>query len=410
MMNNNLRPLSTFERFFWLHDQIEPVHFAVSAQVEGATTIEEWKVALSSLQRRHPLLRVSIQTDEKGIPFFREEPTIPIPLRIVEGNAVQQLEMEIAREISTPFYSSSQAPLVRATLLHEERRCIVILVAHHSIVDAISLTYAIRDLLNALAGKPLEPLPVPASHEQLLGINEDSKEEFCQSSGVAGSINPIFFELVPSVTSLRLSKELTGRLRERAQQEQTSIHGALAASIVFAAKILAFDSARPRLRLGSPISTRKLLNQGDTCSLLTDIGMQDLSFPDSGDFWQLARHVRNDLSPQQSLDRIARSRVEFLQIFANAPDAETTIQIVRQGQGMDADFVLSNMGNLSFEREYGTLRLEAVWGPAILIGTFENQQVLGVATVNGKLSLLYCSHTPIPHLLEALESVLVEHV
>jgi hypothetical protein len=124
--------------------------------------------------------------------------------------------------------------------------------------------------------------------------------------------------------------------------------------------------------------------------------MQDLSFPYLGDIWELARQVKNDLSPQQSLDRIARSRLEFRQIFANARDAETTIQIVRQGQGLEADFVLSNMGNLSLEREYGRLQLEAMWGPAILIGTFPNQQVLGIATVNGRLSLLYCSHTPIP--------------
>jgi hypothetical protein len=50
---------------------------------------------------------------------------------------------------------------------------------------------------------------------------------------------------------------------------------------------------------------------------------------------------------------------------------------------MNADFVLSNMGNLSVESQYGRLRLEAVWGPAILIGTFKNQQVIGVATFNG---------------------------
>jgi hypothetical protein len=74
---------------------------------------------------------------------------------------------------------------------------------------------------------------------------------------------------------------------------------------------------------------------------------------------------------------------------------------------MNADFVLTNLGNLPFERQYGQLRLEALW-PAILLGTSENQHVVGVATVGGNLCLMYCSYTPIPALLETMESLLLE--
>ena len=186
-------------------------------------------MALASLQQRHPMFRASIQTDDNGVPFFREEAGPPIPLRIVEGNAEQQLESEIAREISTPFHSPSQAPLVRAAVLHEKKRSIVILAAHHSIADGISLAYAIRDLVHALAGEALDALPVPPSHEELLGIVEDPAES--TSSGVSRSINPAFFKLVPRVASLRLSKELTADFRERAQLERTSVHGALRAPV-----------------------------------------------------------------------------------------------------------------------------------------------------------------------------------
>jgi len=87
-MDNALRPLGTFERFLWFHNQIEPVHFSVSALVEGVTTVEEWKSALSALQNRHPLLRVSIHTDANEVPYFRNEPKMPIPLRVVEGSAL----------------------------------------------------------------------------------------------------------------------------------------------------------------------------------------------------------------------------------------------------------------------------------------------------------------------------------
>ncbi|MBV9877440.1 MAG: hypothetical protein JO025_22115 [Verrucomicrobia bacterium] len=55
-VNPSLRPLGTFEHFFWLLDQNRPVHFALAAQVQGATEIEQWRNALDLVQRRHPLL------------------------------------------------------------------------------------------------------------------------------------------------------------------------------------------------------------------------------------------------------------------------------------------------------------------------------------------------------------------
>jgi hypothetical protein len=74
---------------------------------------------------------------------------------------------------------------------------------------------------------------------------------------------------------------------------------------------------------------------------------------------------------------------------------------------MNVDLLLTNLGNLSFERQYGQLTLEWLC-PAILLGTVENQHVLGVAAVHETLSIMYCSYNPIPHLLETMESFLME--
>ncbi len=142
--------------------------------------------------------------------------------------------------------------------------------------------------------------------------------------------------------------------------------------------------------------------------MLTDIGIQDASIPESGDFWELARNIKNDLAPQASLGRIAGSRVEFRRMFANAHDGETIVQMVRGH--MRPDFILSNLGDPGLETQVGRLRLEAVWAPAILMGTREDQQFLGAATANGRLSLLYSSYSPIPGLLEVIESTLAEHL
>jgi hypothetical protein len=176
---------------------------------------------------------------------------------------------------------------------------------------------------------------------------------------------------------------------------------------VFAADELGVANDRPQL-LASPISTRKMLNQGDICAMLTDIAMQDVTFPESGDFWESARNIKADLAPQVSLERITGSRMEFRRMFANAPDGETIVQMV--GGHLRHDFILSNLGDPALDTLAGKLRLEAVWGPAILMGIREDQQFLGAATANGRLSLLYSSYSPIPRFLETIESTLAEHV
>jgi hypothetical protein len=48
-----------------------------------------------------------------------------------------------------------------------------------------------------------------------------------------------------------------------------------------------------------------------------------------------------------------------------------------------------------------------VWGPVVLQG-FENEQSIGVATVDGTLTLAHTANTPIDGLLEEMQVILSE--
>jgi hypothetical protein len=69
------------------------------------------------------------------------------------------------------------------------------------------------------------------------------------------------------------------------------------------------------------------------------------------------------------------------------------------------EMMVSNLGALPFEAEFGELRLEALWGPSVFVG-IEGEQMIGAATVRGAIHLLHSSHTPIASLLETTEQVL----
>jgi hypothetical protein len=84
-------------------------------------------------------------------------------------------------------------------------------------------------------------------------------------------------------------------------------------------------------------------------------------------------------------------------------DVATAAQIA--AAAFARDLMVSNLGQMPYESEFGTLKLEAVWGPTALQG-LDGEQNVGIATTNGAIRLLHASYSLIPHLLENTELIL----
>jgi hypothetical protein len=67
--------------------------------------------------------------------------------------------------------------------------------------------------------------------------------------------------------------------------------------------------------------------------------------------------------------------------------------------------MVSNLGVVPFETSFGCFKLESLWGPSVFIG-IEGEQMIGAATLNGAIHLLHSSYTPIPKLLQTMETAL----
>lgn len=397
------RPLGALEQAFWLCDRNHPAHFALAAEVRGTTTPDEWRMALDALQRRHPMLAVGIAAGKEAAPFFVKVDSAPIPLRVVRATADWQAEL--AREMSRPFVQG-QAPLVRATLLHEEGAATCILAAHHSVADGISLTCLFRDLLQSLAGRPLAPLPMPASHEAMLGFPLDVLPSTPASAAPPPTCAATYRKWdgqPPCVDHLRLSNLLSAEVRARARRERTTVHGALAATLAMAREQIVGAPSPGGTRILSPMDTRGLLGLDGECALVVEAAISRVS-PRPGDtVWNLARQVTEELAPARTLNGIRAARGPLCQATAGGLDVPTAAGVFAQVYGHD--LLLSNLGPLRFETAFGALCLEAVWGPAVLFG-LESAQTVGVATVDGGIGLLHTSYEPIPTLLETAGHIL----
>ena len=404
--NNLVRPLGALEEFLWLLDQSRPVHFVMAAQVRGSTTLSDWCRALDCVQARHSLLSVRIARNQEDRLCFYRERTTSIPFRVVQGtNVTQRWESEAELELSIPFDPAS-APLVRAVLLHEEQKAVCLLTAHHSIADGRSIAFVIRDLLAVVSGKAVNRLPVLSSVEDILGVTS-TDISYSRSGPPASPERPAVFvtteDTRPRLKSLSLTTQLTSRLRQRAREEGTTVQGALSSAFALAFWEVVDDLSASPVRIMSPIDTRKLLSLGEDCGVLVASDSVIIEPSEATAFWEIARSATARLRKAQTLEAIKAVRYGMHQLMKQGLDISTVAALAARGYAHD--IMLSNLGPLGYQTDFGELRLEAVWGPAFSARLLD-AHTIGVATTNGSIRLLQTTFAPLGSLLETVEKIL----
>jgi NRPS condensation-like uncharacterized protein len=317
-------------------------------------------------------------------------------------------ELEVDREMATPF-APDQAPLIRSVLIHKPESAVLILIAHHSIADGMALVFLIRDLLQVLSDGHLEALSFSSSAEELLS-KLPKREEIVQaeaSQAGAPQAEPALYRegngLAPTVSARKLDENLTATLKERARREGTTVQGALCAALVLAGRKASGTWRKRTVRVMSPINARAPLGAGEACGLYLAGGMVHFQPADSRALWELARFAKKEISPSDTFQSLSTSLHGLETIMTKDMDVETAAQIA--AAAFARDLMVSNLGQMPYESEFGNLKLEAIWGPTALQG-LDGEQNVGIATTNGAIRLLHASYSLIPNLLENTELIL----
>jgi Condensation domain len=276
-----LRPLGSFEELLWQMDKRSPLHATLAAHVDGSA-IEEWRSALDQTRQRHPLWSAVIAQTEDGAPFFQTMHHPGVALRVLEDEFAQAWEREVARELSLRI-DAENGPLIRAVLMHTDSSSMLILSAHHSICDGMSLAFAMRDVLQALSGSKLNKLSLHSSQEHMIGICSEPRAQ--RWSGLrpemtlALTVYRSSSSIIPEVRSLQFSYALTDALRKRVRQEKTTVHAALVAATGIVARRNPGYGAGRDLHLCSTISNRGRVGSPEDCGVF--FTACDFPLPDS---------------------------------------------------------------------------------------------------------------------------------
>jgi len=337
----------------------------------------------------------------------------PIPLKIRLSSQDYDWKQEVERELTTRLHGSP-GPLMRASILYRSNRAHVILTFHHSIADALSGVFIIRDLMAALNGYVVLPLPMTRSAEAMLAAlpvaapQEDKQavphldpEEL--RAIAARDIWRDFSGDRVTVSTMALSEVLTERLREHARANGTTVNGAICAAL--ALHVFERDGAET-CTLGNAINVRTTLGVEEECGFFATVSFVDLPRGRRDAFWALARQATEDLVAPRTLAGVSAS-LDFMAAYITA---ETPQEIANGifGSGK-SDAFLSNMGKLSIPQTVGCLHLDAFWGP--MSQAHRKQECfIGVATLGNRLRLVQTSPDDVPSMLNAIREHLSEAV
>jgi hypothetical protein len=299
---------------------------------------------------------------------------------------------------------------MRASIPYRPNKAQVILTFHHAIADALSAAFIIRDLMAALNGYVILPLPKSRPVEALMAalpapaVQDEDKSlphldlEQLRANATADIWRDFNNDRI-TISAISLSEVLTERIRELARANGTTVHGAICAAV--ALHVFQEGSAES-CTIGSAIDLRSAIGVEEECGLFVVTGAVD--FPRTGRdaFWALARQATEGLVQARSPAGVS-ANLRFMEKHIPA-DATSEIASGLLGRTRPDAFV-SNIGKLSIPQMVGRLRLNAFWGP-MAQSRRKRERYIGVSTLGNRLRLVQTSPHGVPSVLEAVRGYL----
>ncbi|MFF0741729.1 amino acid adenylation domain-containing protein [Streptomyces sp. NPDC004111] len=320
-------PLSSGQQRLWLLSSLNPdgtdYTSSFGTRLTGPLDRAALARAVDLLAERHEVLRTSYRVTG-GRAHQVVHPPEPGLLRVVECGA--DLEAAARAELATPF-DLSGGPLLRALLLRaapEEH--VLLLTAHHSVLDGWSSGVLFRELGTAYAaftaGRPPQLPPVAVQYadyalwqrQWLAGPGPDAGLAHWKGrlSGAApldlptDRPRPAVRRTAGAVLRTTVPADLTGRIKDLAAQQRTTLFPVLMAGYQL---LLARMSGQPDITVGTVTSGRGGPGLEDAVGFYANTVALRTTVDESESFADLLARVRDDV-----LDGFEYDQVPFDQL------------------------------------------------------------------------------------------------
>lgn len=354
--------------------------------------------ALSKVQKRHPLLRVTVAKEDNGTPFFVEQKNISeIPVRVVRRQSNEDWEKESIAECLSPFVLKDQ-PLARLVWIKSDEISDLIFVCHHCICDGKSVLNMMDETLRLLAQPNLDIgtynsfasvedfIPDAIKHNK---ANIIKVQVFAKLVKLSLNILCLKKEIKrdqPYFLHWKISREESAIILNSCKATQISIHSAL--SVAFLKAHQQIKQLKSYSRLYCAVDMRKFLPEVKEDMFFAFPAMIGLSLKahKTNDLWAQARTFKEKL--QQEINKIDVNKI-FMYSNRLLQTLPKMTKYAKAERGAH-DFTFSNMGKVSIKENYGILEVEALHSPSTMF-PFGNPSTLFTTTFRGEIGFIFTS-------------------
>ena len=401
-----------------------PFNVVLVGRVRGAVVPSQVTTELERLRSRHPLLAVRVQIEDDGTGTFLGQSVPAIKVHAEPRESEDQWLARIEKEFRTSFPIET-GPLVRCTLIHSESVCEIILCGHHTICDGMSLGYLLRDLLacltepkRELAGSAFPPpidnstVATPPSTNALQRSIMELINKRWSAKGIRFTESDMrrmheeFWQRNTGIQVLAwdIDPGDTVGLVERSRAEEVTVNSALWTAFLAAQYDIQVDRRRYRQRSALAVNTREklLVSAGESFGFYASSLTVRLPYSPRRSFWDNARKVhsriekklgKTNLFRMLSSEQIHPTLLDSLYFrkYGLLDSAIPSQLLHKMGwHKITYGYALTNVGRFDIPTTYGSLKLEAVFGP--LFYSDVEEKMVGVITVGGSLSFLHASN------------------
>jgi NRPS condensation-like uncharacterized protein len=413
-MNILNRKLGLLENLFEiLHDLGGMIDVNV-ARIEGELTPDILQQALDLLQKLHPMLQVHIVNLEDGN-YFQSAETTKIPLQVIDKQSDNQW-INIAEEELHKKFPGGTNPLCRVTFIRAPQNkdisiSEIVVTFHHAIADGLSCMYFIDKLLSycqqitdgediseVVTMQILPPIEDMLDSSIINSNNLEVSEEKLNQEALTPQLiieaeapaNDRRTCIVPRI----LSQEMTMMLIDSCKQEQTTVHGALCAAMLFSASQQCPTNYPINLSCSSNVNLRKYcqpeINKKYLACLVSRIS-ENHSLDKNALFWNLARECKSKI--HKSIEIGVPVKLICSDSLRNF-NHDVVSKVAEYQMGRDMTVHVSNLGKINIPENYGKLKLKELYfsaGQQIIGSCFW----IGVVTFQGKLFCTFAHVFPL---------------
>jgi len=432
------RRISPLEGMF-LHAPYSIV--TMTARIKGMVTENALREAAIKARARHINLRLKVEYDDQGDPWFTSHDVQAIPIEIISREDDQHW-MEVIRQQSLIPFDFEIRPAIRFLLVQAPEHSELVIFCHHMICDGLSLAYLARDLLNTL-GDPssqLEVLPDPKPIDRdnlppgvkmnglvnyfIEKINKEWREQkvhFGQEDYQA-LLEAYWSNFNHQMTLVEFTEEQTTTLVDRCKVEGVTVNSALAVGLAAAQiSVQGLHPSHSDITIAGSLRDRLAHPAGEGMGFYVGAVSPKFKFKETLGFWDNVRQFNKKVQPLYTnknlfkdplvwsyLDPGILESLSFKMIGSmvqpSSPQAEKlnsfsqredVISSMIKREKMDSfenvliGTAVTNLTRMDFPRNYGKLELERlIMNPGGAYPLVFVNILAGAVTCSGKLSLM----------------------